>query len=330
MTALANMSSTKRQEHFSSLTNCQRDNSTQRLLTIAGPTATGKTALAVAVARALNGEIISADSRQVFRGMDLGTGKDLAEYVEGGKEVRYHLIDIHEPGYEYNVYQFQNDFIRVFQSIVKAGHQPILCGGTGLYIDAVIRSFPLSHAPHNDAFRDSLSHCSDEELTKRLASLVKLHNHTDTENRERLVRALEIQEYALHYPDHHVMIPPMEHLVFAVTFPREIIVQRIRQRLQQRLSDGMVDEVRNLLNQGVDADRLKRYGLEYRHLTRYLLGECDYDEMFDALFCDIRHFSKRQMTYLRHMERHGVAIHWLDATKGKTEMVQEILSAFQT
>ena len=299
--------------------------STPILLTITGPTATGKTALAVAVARALDGEIISADSRQVFRGMDIGTGKDLADYSVGGRPVPYHLIDLHDPGYEYNVYQFQNDFIRAFQSIVAAGRQPILCGGTGLYVDAVVRSFPLSHAPVDADFRASVAGVGDEELTRRLASLVKLHNHTDTESRERLVRALEIQEYALRHPDRHVVMPAMQHRLYAVTFPRDVIVQRIEQRLRQRLDDGMVDEVRRLLDSGVDAERLKRYGLEYRHLTAYLLGECSYDEMFEWLFRDIRRFAKRQMTYLRHMERNGVAIHWLDGTRGTAAMLQEII-----
>lgn len=298
------------------------------LLTITGPTATGKTALAVAVARALDGEIISADSRQVFRGMDIGTGKDLAEYSEGGSPVPVHLIDIHDPGYEYNVYQFQNDFIQAYRSIVAAGRQPILCGGTGLYVDAVVRNFPLSHAPVDEAFRASVADVSDEELTRRLASLVKLHNHTDTESRDRLVRALEIQEYALQHPDHHVVMPEMEHRIYAVTFPREIIIQRIERRLRQRLEEGMVDEVQRLLDSGVDADRLKRYGLEYRHLTCYLLGECSYEEMFELLFRDIRRFAKRQMTYLRHMERNGVSIHWLEGTKGTQALLNEILENF--
>ena len=297
-------------------------------MTITGPTATGKTALAVAVARAVDGEIISADSRQVFCGMDIGTGKDLADYAEGGRPVRYHLIDIHDPGYEYNVYQFQNDFIEAYRSIVDVGHQPILCGGTGLYVDAVVRSFPLSHAPVDEVFRASIADVDDEELTRRLAALVPLHNHTDTEDRERLVRALEIQEYALRHPEHHVVLPEMEHVVCAVTFSREVVIQRIERRLQQRLDDGMVDEVRRLLAGGVSADRLKRYGLEYRHLTRYLLGECSYDEMFCDLFRDIRRFAKRQMTYLRHMERHGVVIHWLDGSRGTAALSEEIVCNF--
>ncbi|KWW29499.1 MAG: tRNA dimethylallyltransferase [bacterium P3] len=300
----------------------------QRLLTVTGPTASGKTSLAVVLARALGGEIISADSRQVFRGMDLGTGKDLSEYTEGGPAVRHHLIDIHDPGYEYNLYQFQNDFLRAFRSVVSAGRLPILCGGSGLYVDAVVRSFPLSHAPVDAAFRASVAHLSDAELIRRLSSLVALHNHTDTDDRDRLVRALEIQEYALRHPGHHVVMPPMDHLVFAVTFPRDILVRRIEWRLLQRLQSGMVDEVRSLLAAGVPSDRLKRYGLEYRHLTAYLLGECTYGQMYDTLFRDIRRFAKRQMTYLRHMERHGVAIHWLDGRDGTENLASQILRNF--
>ena len=252
--------------------------------------------------------------------MDIGTGKDLSDYTTGGPAVPYHLIDIHNPGYEYNVYQFQNDFIEAFQRIVAAGHHPVLCGGTGLYIDAVVRNFPLSHAPVDEQFRQRIAHLDDEALTERLAALVKLHNHTDTEDRQRLVRALEIQEYALQHPDNHVVMPPMTHRIFAVHFPREVLIGRIEQRLRQRLDEGMTDEVERLLHDGVDPERLMRYGLEYRHLTRYVMGQCSYQEMFDTLFRDIRRFAKRQMTYLRHMERNGVAICWLDAAEGTEKM----------
>ena len=296
------------------------------LITITGPTASGKTSLAVAVARVLKGEIISADSRQVFRGMDIGTGKDLSDYSSPSGSVPYHLIDICDAGDEYNLYRFQNDFIAAFNSILSRQAQPILCGGTGMYIDSVLRSFPLSNAPVDPAFRRSVEHCSDDVLVARLATFVKLHNHTDTESRDRLVRALEIQEYNHHHPSDCVVFPPMRHLTFAISFPRPMLVDRIEARLRQRLDDGMVDEVARLLQQGVPAQRLERYGLEYRHITRYLNGVCSYQAMFDNLFADIRHFSKRQMTYIRHIERNGVPIHWIDGTLPLNDKVHCVLS----
>lgn len=294
-------------------------NSEHTLLTITGPTACGKTSLAVAVAHAIGGEIISADSRQVFKGMDIGTGKDIEEYTIDGHTIPYHLIDIREAGYEYNLYQFQNDFIDAFHRITTQGHQPILCGGTGMYIESVIRNYPLSNAPVDPEYRKSLEAYSDEELIQRLSSLIKLHNHTDTENRSRLVRALEIQEYNKKHPEDHVSMPPMDHIVIGVHYPREIIIERIRLRLEQRLEQGMIHEVEQLIAQGVPTERLMKYGLEYKHLTRYILGECTYAEMFEKLYTDIRRFAKRQMTYLRHMERNGIAIEWIDGQASTVE-----------
>ncbi|MCQ2296348.1 MAG: tRNA (adenosine(37)-N6)-dimethylallyltransferase MiaA [Bacteroidales bacterium] len=302
---------------------------TTKLLTITGPTACGKTSLAAELAFQLGGEIISADSRQVFRGMDIGTGKDLADYHIHGTDIPYHLIDIHDAGYEYNVYQFQNDFIRAFNNIVSRGCQPILCGGTGMYIEAVVKGYQLADAPIDPEFRKRMEAFTDEELTQRLAGYIKLHNHTDTEDRDRLLRALEIQEYHIQHPDEYPHMPDMEHIIVGVTYPREIVIERIGIRLRQRLDEGMIDEVRSLLDSGVPEERLLRYGLEYRHITRYIKGLCTYEEMYENLYTDIRRFSKRQMTWFRRMERQGIPIHWLDGTQSFETKIQEVLSLMQ-
>ena len=302
---------------------------TTKLLTITGPTACGKTSLAAELAYQLGGEIISADSRQVFRGMDIGTGKDLADYHIHGTDIPYHLIDIHDAGYEYNVYQFQNDFIRAFNDIVGRGRQPILCGGTGMYVEAVVKGYQLADAPIDPDFRQRMEAYSDEELTARLASLIRLHNHTDTETRDRLLRALEIQEYRLQHPEAYPHMPDMEHLIIGVSYPREKVVERIGIRLRQRLEEGMVEEVQRLLDSGVPAERLLRYGLEYKHVTRYLRGECSYEAMYENLYTDIRRFSKRQMTWFRRMERQGIPIHWIDGTQPMKAKVSEVMTFFR-
>lgn len=297
------------------------------LLTILGPTACGKTALAVAVADRIDAEIISADSRQVFRGMDIGTGKDIDEYKLPHRTIAAHLIDIRNAGEEYNLYQFQNDFIQAYNAIVGRGHRAILCGGTGMYIESVVRGYQLPDAPVDEAYRKKLQQCSDEELTARLASLVKLHNHTDTETRERLVRALEIQEFKQKNPDAFTRLPEMEHFVVGVSFPRDVVVERIGIRLRQRLEDGMVEEVERLLRLGVPKERLLKYGLEYKHIARYLTEDYSYEQMYENLYTDIRRFSKRQMTWFRRMERNGVDIHWIDGMldlNSKTDIVTEM------
>lgn len=297
------------------------------LLTILGPTACGKTALAVAVADRIDAEIISADSRQVFRGMDIGTGKDIDEYKLPNRTIAAHLIDIRNAGEEYNLYQFQNDFIQAYNAIVGRGHRAILCGGTGMYIESVVRGYQLPDAPVDEAYRKQLQQCSDEELTARLASLVKLHNHTDTETRERLVRALEIQEFKQKNPDAFTRLPEMEHFVVGVSFPRDVVVERIGIRLRQRLEDGMVEEVERLLRLGVPKERLLKYGLEYKHIARYLTEDYSYEQMYENLYTDIRRFSKRQMTWFRRMERNGVDIHWIDGMldlNSKTDIVTEM------
>lgn len=296
------------------------------LITILGPTATGKTALAAEVAYRLGGEIISADSRQVFRGMDIGTGKDLADYDLHGTHIPYYIIDICDPGEEYSAYRFLNDFRAAYESIVTRGRQPILCGGTGLYIDAVVRGYQLADAPVDPDYRRTLEPFSDEELTQRLASYGPLHNHTDTETRERLIRALEIQEFAQRHPEAYTRLPEMEHKIFGLLLPRQVVIDRIEARLRRRMDEGMTSEVQRLLDEGVKPERLMRYGLEYRHVTRFLTGECTQEELFRDLFTDIRRFAKRQMTWFRRMERNGVAIHWIDGTlplEEKAEIIVE-------
>ena len=299
------------------------------MITILGPTACGKTRLAVDVALHLGGEIISADSRQVFRGMDIGTGKDLTDYNVGGVEVPYHLIDIREPGYEYSVFEFQTDFVKAYNDIVDRNKLPILCGGTGLYIEAVLRNYRLADVPQNNELRLELEQCSDEDLVERLKKYISLHNHTDTETRERLIRAIEIQEYQAQNPNSHVEIPDMKHLVLGVAFPRDLVMQRIENRLQERLQNGMIDEIDLLLKQGVKPERLIRYGLEYKYITLYLQNDISYSEMFEKLNIAIRQFAKRQMTWYRRMERNGVDIHWVDGTLSDKEKLDEVCRLYE-
>lgn len=298
------------------------------MLTILGPTACGKTALAVAVADRLNGEIISADSRQVFRGMDIGTGKDLDEYNLEGRLIPCHLIDIRDAGEEYNLYQFQNDFINAYNTILAHGRRPIMCGGTGMYVESIIRAYQLPDAPIDEDYRSDLERFSDEELTERLASYIKLHNHTDTETRDRLVRALEIQEFRKEHPEAFTRLPAMRHLVVGVSFPREVVVERIGIRLRQRLENGMIDEVKRLLDSGVPKERLLKYGLEYKHVARYLTEDYPYESMYENLYTDIRRFSKRQMTWFRRMERNGVNINWIDGTNDMNSKVDKVLQLY--
>ncbi|MBR1798750.1 MAG: tRNA (adenosine(37)-N6)-dimethylallyltransferase MiaA [Bacteroidales bacterium] len=301
--------------------------STPTLITILGPTASGKTSLATTLASHVNGEIISADSRQVFRGMDIGTGKDLSEYRINGVSIPYHLIDICDPRTdEYNAYRFVNDFIDAFNGIIARGKQPILCGGTGLYIDAIVRQYKLPDAPIDPIFRESIAECSDGELTQRLASYVPLHNHTDTDERQRLIRALEIQEYRQLNPDSYTHIPPMQHSIFGLTFPRQDIIARIETRLDQRLEAGMIDEVQRLMENGVSPERLQKFGLEYRHITQFLLHQTTFNEMRERLFTDIRRFAKRQMTWFRRMQRNGVQIDWIDGSIPLSEKVSKIIT----
>ena len=296
------------------------------LITILGPTASGKTALAAALAARLDTEIISADSRQLYRGMDIGTGKDLADYVVDGKSIPYHLIDICDPGYKYNVFEYQHDFFRVFTSLRDRGLVPILCGGTGLYIEAVLKGYKLLDVPPNPALRERLREKSLPELEILLASYKVLHNKTDVDSVQRAIRAIEIEEfYRTQAPDVREYAP-LNSLLVGVAIDRELRREKISKRLRARLDEGMVDEVRRILSNGVAPEDLIYYGLEYKFLTLYIIGKLTYEEMVSQLEIAIHQFAKRQMTWFRGMERRGCTIHWLDATLQMADKVEQILT----
>lgn len=295
------------------------------LITILGPTASGKTPLAAALAARLRTEIISGDSRQVYRRMDLGTGKDLADYVVDGYRVPYHLIDIAEPGYKYNVFEFQRDFLKAYEDMRSRGLLPVLCGGTGMYLESVLKGYRLLPVPENPELRGKLAGKSLEELTAILASYKKLHNTTDVDTAKRAIRAIEIEEYYLHQPVEAREFPDIRSLIIGVDIDRDLRREKISRRLKQRLDEGMVDEVRALIDGGIHPDDLIYYGLEYKYLTLYVTGQMTYDEMYHQLEIAIHQFAKRQMTWFRGMERRGFTIHWIDATRPMEEKVNEII-----
>ena len=312
----------------------------QEMITILGPTASGKTPLAVALAQKIDGEIISADSRQVYRRMDIGTGKDLADYSitdEQGRAttIPYHLIDICEPGTKYNLFQYQQDFQKAYEDIVRRGKRPILCGGTGLYIEAVLKGYQLSPVPQNQALRDELEGKTLVELTAMLLELKakngsEMHNTTDVDSCQRAIRAIEIELYNMEHPMPLRELPPVASLIIGVNIDRELRREKITRRLKTRLEEGMVDEVRGLLAEGIPAEDLIYYGLEYKYLTEYVIGRLSYDEMFRQLEIAIHQFAKRQMTWFRGMERRGFKIHWIDATwpmEEKVNAIQEIINS---
>ena len=324
------------------------------MITILGPTASGKTPVAAALAAALpsapdggiGGEIISADSRQVYRRMDIGTGKDLADYtvtsllsgrpagVSSPIEIPYHLIDICEPGTKYNLFQYQQDFFDAYQQIQSRGAVPILCGGTGLYIEAVLKGYQLSPVPQNPELRASLDGRRLDELTTMLRELkaktgTVMHNTTDVDSCQRAIRAIEIETYNLENPLPRRELPPVDSLIIGIDIDRELRRQKITRRLKARLDEGMVDEVRRLLDEGIPADDLIYYGLEYKFLTEYIIGHLTYDEMFRQLEIAIHQFAKRQMTWFRGMERRGFTIHWIDATLPTADKIATILRLYQ-
>ncbi len=296
------------------------------LLVILGPTASGKTSLAVQLAYLLDGEILSADSRQVYRGMDLGTGKDLEEYVVSGKQIPYHLIDIREAGEKYNVFEYQRDFFKAYEDITSRGKFPIMCGGTGLYLDAIVRNYNLLEVPANPELREQLEKKSMDELVSMLASMKKLHNKTDIDTKKRVIRALEIELYYQSHPLKRTDYPQIYPLVFGVMYDRATERERIIQRLHARLEKGMVEEVQRLLDSGLTPDDLIYYGLEYKYITLYLIGQISYDEMVSKLGTAIHKFAKRQRTWFRRMERLGVKIHWIE---GHLPMDKKILKVKQ-
>ena len=300
--------------------------SMNKMITILGPTASGKTPLAAALAREIGAEIISADSRQVYRRMDIGTGKDLDDYGD----VPYHLIDIAEPGSKYNLFQYQHDFLKAYEDITGRGVVPILCGGTGLYIEAVLKGYQLAPVPENKALRASLEGKSLAELTEMLVELKRkngsnMHNKTDVDSAQRAIRAIEIETFNGENPQQGAEIPPIESVIIGVDIDREERRRKITRRLKQRLETGMVEEVRALLDSGIPAEDLIYYGLEYKFVTEYIIGKTTYDEMFRQLEIAIHQFAKRQMTWFRGMERRGFTIHWIDAMRPMEEKVAEII-----
>ena len=302
----------------------------QKMITILGPTASGKTSLAAALAARIDAEIISADSRQVYRGMTIGTGKDLDDYRQGDRLIPYHLIDICEPGTKYNLFQYQQDFHLIYNNIVARGVRPILCGGTGLYIESVLKGYALSPVPQNQALRDELADKSLAELTEMLEDLKHrnhsvMHNRTDVDTAQRAIRAIEIETYNLEHPTDNRTLPPIDSVIIGVDINREERRRKITQRLKQRLEEGMVDEIRQLLDRGIAPDNLIYYGLEYKFVTEYVIGKTSYEEMFRQLEIAIHQFAKRQMTWFRGMERRGFTIHWIDALDPMDSKVAQIM-----
>ena len=318
------------------------------MITILGPTASGKTSLAAALAAQIDtldasiwggstkgAEIISADSRQVYRGMDIGTGKDLEDYTVGGKLIPYHLIDICDAGTKYNLFQYQQDFYDAYQDITQRGVLPILCGGTGLYIESVLKGYHLSPVPQNPALRSSLEGKTLEELTDMLVDLKakngsNMHNRTDVDTAQRAIRAIEIETYNLEHPMPERELPAVDSLVIGVSIDRDARRDKITHRLKQRLENGMVEEIKGLLDRGIPAENLLYYGLEYKFITEYVIGKTSYEEMLRGLEIAIHQFAKRQMTWFRGMERRGFTIHWIDALQPMEQKVEQVLELMKS
>lgn len=306
----------------------------KRMITILGPTACGKTALAAALAADIGGEVISADSRQVYRKMDIGTGKDVADYTVDGRNVAYHLIDIAEPGTKYNLFQYLHDFLNAYNDITSRNATPILCGGTGLYIEAVLKGYKLAAVPENAELRAKLETKTLAELTEILTKLKQqngsqMHNTTDVDTTKRAIRAIEIETFNGDHPIEAAKLPPIDSVVIGLSIDREERRRRITERLKRRLDEGMVDEIRNLLASGIKAADLIYYGLEYKYVTEYAIGNISWEEMFGKLEIAIHQFAKRQMTWFRGMERRGTQIHWIDAELPMADKIKEIKELWQ-
>lgn len=295
------------------------------LISIIGPTAVGKTAVAAHLAAAINGEILSADSRQIYRGMDIGTGKDLGDYTINGKQIPYHLIDIADAGYKYSVFEYQTDFLKAYGEVKTRGSMPILCGGTGMYVDAVVKGYKLMKVPIDDSLRAELEPMTDEALQVRLNVLKTVHNRSDFDTRKRLIRAIEIEQYQKEHEVEMVAYPKINNIYFGVLVDRNIRRKRITERLHARLKEGMVEEVQTLIAGGVPVETMLFYGLEYKFIAMYILGQLTYDQMVEQLNFAIHHFAKRQMTWFRKMERDGNTIHWVDGLLPMEEKVAIIL-----
>lgn len=307
------------------MTPSEGDRKGLRAIAVVGPTACGKTRRAVQIASALNGEILSADSRQVYCNMDLGTGKDLDEYGD----VRYHLIDICPPGSKYNLHKYLRDFNRVYADVLARGKRPVICGGSGMYVEHALNGISLPDVPENTALRHSLASKSLDQLAAMLAGYKQLHNVTDIDTKARAIRAIEIQEYYFHHPEETESASrqganPIDALIIGLDIPREERRARISSRLKQRLDNGLIREIRHLLNSGIDAEDLIYYGLEYKFVTLHVMGELSYQEMFTQLETAIHQFAKRQMTWFRGMERRGSTIHWLPYDLDDAEFLTRI------
>jgi tRNA dimethylallyltransferase len=297
-----------------------------KLVTVLGPTAAGKTSFSAHLASLLNGEIISADSRQVYRGMDIGTGKDYSDYIVNGRQIPVHLIDIIGAGGEYNIYLFKQDFLRSFLDIIKRGKTPVLCGGSGLYIESVLKNYNLLHVPPDERLRNELETKDIVELEGILKLYGPLHNQTDLTSRKRIIRAIEIAMFRTTQSEPVLNEMALSTVIFGISLERNMRRKRITERLMKRLEEGLVEEVKRLIASGVPSEKLDYYGLEYRYVSRYILNQITYDEMVQRLNSAIHQFAKRQMTYFRGMERRGNVIHWIDGSRPVEEMTYEAMT----